>query len=386
MQTLVAVFNDIKKANSTIDALVAAGIARNRISIVNDSAKTTTSASATQENSGGFMGMLRGLFGDADPVEVDAYHNDVYTEGIRRGRVVLTVQGENAQIDQIHDIIEKYDPVDINEDEAAWRAEGWNGATTTTAHADMNAAATKITTSVTPTASVSSQKTPVANNTTAKAVETDGKTVLQGVEERIDVQKRAVEKGRVRVFTTVSERPVQADVTLREEKVTVDRRPVDRPLTAGDNPFQEKTIEMTERGEQAVINKTARVVEEVVVGKEATERTEKVTDTVRKTEIHVEKDAAAASTGVARAYADFDKDFQTDFGTRYAGKNYQYTTYEPVYRYGYTLATNDAYKGMDWDRVEAQARTSWQKDHPNQQWQDVKDSIRHAWDKVRAGR
>ncbi len=385
MQTLVAVFNDIKKANSTIDALVAAGIARNRISIVNDSAKATTTSApvATQENAGGFMGMLRGLFSDGDPVEVDAYHNDVYTEGIRRGRVILTVQGENAQIDQIHDIIEKYDPVDISEDEAAWRAEGWNGAAATNVHADINAAATKVTASVTPVASV---KTPNANNTPAKAVETNGKTVLQAVEENIDVQKRAVEKGRVRVFTTVSERPVQADVTLREEKVTVDRRAVDRPLAAGENPFQEKTIEMTERGEQAVVSKIARVVEEVVVGKESTERTEKVADTVRKTEIHVEKDAATAQNGASYAYTDFDKDFQTDFGTRYAGKNYKYTTYEPVYRYGYTLATNDAYKGQDWDRVEAQARTEWQKTNPGQQWQDVKDNIRYAWDKVRKGR
>jgi len=39
-----------------------------------------------------------------------------------------------------------------------------------------------------------------------------------------------------------------------------------------------------------VVAKTARVVEEVVVGRETTERTETVKDTVRREEVEVSKD------------------------------------------------------------------------------------------------
>ena len=67
---------------------------------------------------------------------------------------------------------------------------------------------------------------------------------------------------------------------LREERVHVDRRPVDRPVTAGDDVFRDRAIELTESTEEAVVAKEARVVEEVRVGKEQDERVEHVRDTV----------------------------------------------------------------------------------------------------------
>jgi stress response protein YsnF len=76
-------------------------------------------------------------------------------------------------------------------------------------------------------------------------------------------------------------------VTLHEEKVRVERRPVDRPIAVGDDAFRERTIEATERREEAVVSKEARVKEEVVVRREAGERTETVRDTVRRTEVEV---------------------------------------------------------------------------------------------------
>ena len=74
---------------------------------------------------------------------------------------------------------------------------------------------------------------------------------------------------------------------LREEHVEVDRRPVDRAATA-DDAFRDRTIEATETAERPVVEKEARVKEEVVVRKTAEERTERVTDTVRRTEVEVE--------------------------------------------------------------------------------------------------
>jgi uncharacterized protein (TIGR02271 family) len=97
------------------------------------------------------------------------------------------------------------------------------------------------------------------------------------------------------VRSYVLERPVEQDVTLREERVEVERRPVDRPVgTVPADAFRERSIEVTATGEEAVVQKDARVIEEVVVRKQAEERTETVRDTVRKTEVEVENTPGAA--------------------------------------------------------------------------------------------
>jgi len=118
------------------------------------------------------------------------------------------------------------------------------------------------------------------------------------VEERLRVGKRETGHGRVRVRTYVVETPVQEQVTLREERVEVERRPVDRPLTDADRAdFTDRVIEATETSEEAVIGKEARVREEVVVRKQAGERVETISDTVRRTEVEVDDDRTRTSTG-----------------------------------------------------------------------------------------
>jgi uncharacterized protein (TIGR02271 family) len=109
-------------------------------------------------------------------------------------------------------------------------------------------------------------------------------------EERLSVGKQQVETGGVRVSTHVEERPVEAQVNLREEHVNVQRRAVDRPATEADfNRAATANLEVTETAERAVVSKEARVVEEIEIGKQATERTETIRDTVRKTEVDVER-------------------------------------------------------------------------------------------------
>ena len=110
------------------------------------------------------------------------------------------------------------------------------------------------------------------------------------IEENLEVGKRVEQTGGARLRSRIVERPVEASVRLREEHVTVDRRPVDRPATDADfNAFKEGTVEVTESAERAVVAKEARVVEEVTLGKEVSEREETIHDTVRKTEVDVER-------------------------------------------------------------------------------------------------
>ncbi len=117
-----------------------------------------------------------------------------------------------------------------------------------------------------------------------------GETV-QEVEEELSVGKRKVVSGGVRVTTNVSETPVEETFTLREEEVEVERRPTDRKLTPeeAEAAFQDKTVEMLGTSEEAVVRKQARVVGEVALGKRVAEHKETVKDTVRRTEVEVEK-------------------------------------------------------------------------------------------------
>ena len=111
---------------------------------------------------------------------------------------------------------------------------------------------------------------------------------LQEVEEALQVGKRAVAKGGVRIFTRMTEVPVTETVRLREEHADVKRTAVNRPATGADfAAFKEGSIEVREMSEEAVVSKTARVTGEVEVGKTATEREETIHETVRKTKVDV---------------------------------------------------------------------------------------------------
>lgn len=117
----------------------------------------------------------------------------------------------------------------------------------------------------------------------------DGITISK-VQETLNVGKREVESGGVRVRSRIVEKPVEETLRLREERVNVERKAVDRPLSEGDmNAFEEQDISMTERSEVPVVSKEARVVEEIKISKDVNERTETIRDTVRNTEIDIDE-------------------------------------------------------------------------------------------------
>ena len=113
-------------------------------------------------------------------------------------------------------------------------------------------------------------------------------TVIPVVEEELVVGKREVQSGGAHIRTGVIETPVTETVNLREEHVTVDRQKVNQPVSDLGSAFQEKSFDVTETAEVPVVAKSARVVEEVVVGKTATDRVETVHDTVRRTDVEVD--------------------------------------------------------------------------------------------------
>ena len=120
-----------------------------------------------------------------------------------------------------------------------------------------------------------------------RAGDSDKSQTIPVINEELQVGKREVEKGGVRLRSRIVENEVEKNINLREEKIHVERTPFDRP--AGVNDLKEEQMEFTERAEVPVVSKEARVVEEVSLNKEVTEKEETISDTVRKTEVDVDK-------------------------------------------------------------------------------------------------
>jgi uncharacterized protein (TIGR02271 family) len=109
------------------------------------------------------------------------------------------------------------------------------------------------------------------------------------IEEDVNIGKREVRRGGVRLRSRIVEKPVEETLRLREEHVQVERTPADRDALDSElDNFKEETIEVTEYGEEPIISRKARVVEEVKVGKQVHERKETVRGTKRKTEVDIE--------------------------------------------------------------------------------------------------
>jgi stress response protein YsnF len=125
-----------------------------------------------------------------------------------------------------------------------------------------------------------------------------GEVAIPVVEEEIRIGKREVDSGGVRIETRVEETPVNEQVTLRDERVTVERRAVDQPVDGATltDAFREGTIEVREHDEEAVVAKEARIVEEVVINKEVDQRTETISDSVRRTDVDVQQLPGQART------------------------------------------------------------------------------------------
>jgi uncharacterized protein (TIGR02271 family) len=217
-----------------------------------------------------------------------------------------------------------------------------------------------------------------------REVET-GEVKVPVVEEELQVGTRQVRHGGVRLYTRVTERPVEETVRLRDETVHVERRPVDRPATEADvAAAKERTIEVTETDEEAVVRKQARVVEEVIVGKAQEERTETVRDTVRRTEVEVES-IGAEHAREARGFDAYDTDFRGHYTTSLASRGHPYERWSPGYRYGYELASDRRYAGRDWTALEPDARRGWEAQQKGT-WEEFQDTVRYAWEKVRGRR
>jgi len=339
-KTVIAMYGDAQTASAVVNDLTNAGFKRSDITVM-------------ANKSGGGLGSVTDASSQVlTKMGASQEQARMYVESVNQGNSLVMVRVSDQETPQVQSIMEHYGIIDVEHGRQQRMAE----------------------TSTTNGKSRTGQSSTRARNTDDDTIEV--------VEEEIQVGKRAVETGGVRVKSYVHEIPVQEEVRLREEHVQVERRPVDRPATQADlENLRDKTIEVRETQEKPVVSKEARVVEEVHINKTVEENTATVRDTVRKTEVEVAP-LGGQRAGNVSGYDAYDAGFRNHWQSNYAKAGMTYERYQPAYRYGYSLANDQRYRGRNWNEIESDVRRDWesQKQGP---WENFKDSIRYAWDQVR---
>ena len=233
-----------------------------------------------------------------------------YELNLREGRTVLSVFVHDAeQHRRVADILEEFDPLDFDDGETG--AADRLGAGTLPLDAEAapgvaRAGNTDVDRPVGTDASLGSPEAWSRRDVGATAGQrAEGRQraeeqVIPVTREELSVGKRASER-RYRVRTYVVETPVEKEITLRDERVIVEHRPVSGESATNATMPQEREFEVVERHEEPVVEKRARNVEEVVVRTNVSERTEKVRDTVRQTRVDVENEAGGRADNLERA-------------------------------------------------------------------------------------
>ena len=274
--TIVAVYDTAAHAEAAVMALEAANVPSSAISRHSQQGTTSGTTITAAPAAGEERGFWSSLFG-AEPDHDTA----VYDRSMASGATVVSVKVPEDHHESVAAILESHNPIDIDE-----RAESY-GLAASTSGLSSSLGMSGETIGAATGATASTATLGGTGRDTLDIGETkDG--VIRLAEESLEVGKRAVVGGTTRIRRYVVSTPVEKDISLHSERVVVERRPVAGTETTGAVDFSDRTIEMTETNEQAVVSKTARIVEEVALRKEAADRVETVKDTVRRQDVEIE--------------------------------------------------------------------------------------------------
>ena len=279
---------------------------------------------------------------------VDPSEATFYAEGLRRGGSLVVVRTQDADADAAVDIRAEHTPVRFEDRGSEYAS--------TDASAPF----------------YSADETQAERSRYAE----QGQQRLQEIQESIEVGKREVVRGAVRVATHVESEEVSETIRLREESVRVDRTNVDRELSPAEAEaaFQERSVEVVAHAEEPVVQKSAHVTGEVRVGLETNEREETVGGTVRSTHVDVEEMGASAS----------GMDDESHFRDTYGQSGRSFDTMRPAYDFGRTARST--YGDGDFDSNESRVRSDYEGRYGNaagNAWDDVKDAVRHGYHRAK---
>jgi uncharacterized protein (TIGR02271 family) len=261
-EKIVTLYDTAQHAEAAKSNLAKAGFSTDNMSIVSGT-ELPKSGNALRE-----PGLWHRLFGG----DIEQHEAEVYSKAVENGGVVLTVRAEDAEVPKAMGILNQHNMVDVQE-----RA---------LQHGlleDHEAVP------VAPAVAAAIPAKPLVSDVSKDQV-------LRLAEEQLEVGKKLVEQGTTRIRRFVTEKPVEASVTLHEEHAEVVRRAVTDPSYVQDIDWSDTTVEVIETAEQAVVSKSSHIAEEVVVGKTGSDRVETVHDTVRRQQVEVERVPSSAGT------------------------------------------------------------------------------------------
>lgn len=376
--TLVAVFDNSTDAQKAKDDLLACGFNRSDVRLSDDTSRTgSTTSATTADGDESFGDSIKNFFADLFGSD-SSDRSSMYSDAVSRGNCVLTVTTQSEpEVERAADVVEAHGPIDIDEHHdmpmggnsdmrSAAMARGAQQSSQQSMQSMQSGSGASM-----GSGDMSSQGT--RSGASRQFAETDSQAIPV-VREELKVGKREVQRGGVRIFSHVVEEPVDERLNLREEHVSVQRRTVDQPIDPDDvRAFKDTTIEMRESAEEAVVQKSARVVEEVTIGKEVTNREEHVRDTLRHTEVEVEKLAGSV---------DDDDYYRSHWNSNYASSGKSYDDVAPAYEYGSSMRRSEMYRGRPWEDAETDLRSDWTQRNPGSTWESIKAAVRHGWDRL----
>lgn len=221
----------------------------------------------------------------------------------------------------------------------------------------------------------------VANTKESVTTDKEGQIRVPVAEERLKVEKHEAELGEVQIHKTVESRQETVPVTLHQEEVNVREVNVkDRPAT-GKDLFQEETIRVPVRGEEAVVKKEAVVTGEVVVDKQTVAKEHQVTETLRKQRVEIDDNYKQARGQI-----------EQDFTTRQAAakddwnRNRTFEQAEPTYRAGFEAAHDTRYANRSFEDVEKDIRSDYEASpsyRKGDSWEHLREEVRQGWNRAR---
>jgi uncharacterized protein (TIGR02271 family) len=275
--TVVAIFENFEQAREAASNLYSNGFNDSNVDLsVQDPGQTDkrgdySDANRNNRNDDDSVGsFFDNLFGN------DNEDSRKYSDAGRRGTIVTVHAKSHDEANRASSILDKYGAIDVNESY------------------ERNRRGDK--------------------SRTESEHRSEGESIPV-IEEELQVGKREVQTGGVRIKSRIIEKPVEERIRLRSEHVTIDRKPADRAATKEEmDNFKEGTVEVRETSERPVVKKDSRVVEEVNLEKNVSERDETIKDTVRGTKVETENIDDNDRRNRDDRYSDSDRDRRDDSG------------------------------------------------------------------------
>jgi uncharacterized protein (TIGR02271 family) len=268
-ETIVTMFSNISLAEGAKRNLIKAGFLDDDIDIISGERLRTEGHEARHP------GFWQRLFGNT--LEED--QAEVYEDAMRTGGVVLSLRADEDELPRALGILDAHE--ELTERSAALPDD----------YAPDDGLTAPASGTLQENGAIDPLQTDSAHRGAARTALTGDESdedVLRLAEERLEVGKRLVSEGSTRVRRyTVTDR-VSENVSLHEQHAEIFRRPVNETGSPDQVDWSEKTVEVEETHEQPVVNKTAQIIEEVVLRKEASDRVETINDSVRRQEVDID--------------------------------------------------------------------------------------------------